>query len=175
MQNNKNLANEIGEFRARKSRNGGQIFLKNDDGASNSNGSQTLPKSQNLAYLNQAQIPAPSLDENKVGILPQTPKKSTTNFADGGIRSVRFVRMQTLNLAQRQAANSPQNLTSGIALNLLHKNSQNKSYFTFAALQCGFKKLTSKIFAEQTRFSPQKKTLQTATPLRKPPAGRYVP
>lgn len=167
MQNNKNLANEIGEFRARKSRNGGQIFLKNDDGASNSNGSQTLPKSQNLAYLNQAQIPAPSLDENKVGILPQTPKKSTTNFADGGIRSVRFVRMQTLNLAQRQAVNSPQNLTRGIVLNLLHKNSQNKSDFTFAALQCGFKKLTPKIFAEQTRFSPQKKTLQTATPSRK--------
>lgn len=167
MQNNKNLANEIGEFRARKSRNGGQIFLKNDDGASNSNGSQTLPKSQNLAYLNQAQIPAPSLDENKVGILPQTPKKSTTNFADGGIRSVRFVRMQTLNLAQRQAVNSPQNLTRGIVLNLLHKNSQNKSDFTFAALQCGFKKLTPKIFAEQTRFFPQKKTLQTATPSRK--------
>ena len=170
MQNNKNLANEIGEFRARKSRNGGQIFLKNDDGASNSNESQTLPKSQNLAYLNQAQIPAPSLDENKVEILPQTPKKSTTNFADGGMRSVRFVRMQTLNLAQRQAANSPQNLTRGIVLNLLHKNSQNKSDFTFAALQCGFKKLTPKIFAEQTRFSPQKKTPQTATPSRKPQA-----
>ena len=170
MQNNKNLANEIGEFRARKSRNGGQIFLKNDDGASNSNGSQTLPKSQNLAYLNQAQIPAPSLDENKVEILPQTPKKSTTNIADGGIRSVRFVRMQTLNLAQRQAVNSPQNLTRGIVLNLLHKNSQNKSDFTFAALQCGFKKLTPKIFAEQTRFSPQKKTPQTATPSRKPQA-----
>ena len=170
MQNNKNLANEIGEFRARKSRNGGQIFLKNDDGASNSNGSQTLPKSQNLAYLNQAQIPAPSLDENKVEILSQAPKKSTTNFADGGIRSVRFVRMQTLNLAQRQAVNSPQNLTRGIVLNLLHKNSQNKSDFTFAALQCGFKKLTPKIFAEQTRFSPQKKTLQTATPSRKPQA-----
>lgn len=167
MQNNKNLANEIGEFRAKKSRNGGQIFLKNDDGASNSNGSQTLPKSQNLAYLNQAQIPAPSLDENKVEILPQMPKKSTTNFADGGIRSVRFVRMQTLNLAQRQAVNSPQNLTRGIVLNLLHKNSQNKSDFTFAVLQCGFKKLTPKIFAEQTRFSPQKKTLQTATPSRK--------
>ena len=170
MQNNKNLANEIGEFRARKSRNGGQIFLKNDDGASNSNESQTLPKSQNLAYLNQAQIPAPRLDENKVEILPQTPKKSTTNFADGGMRSVRFVRMQTLNLAQRQAANSPQNLTRGIVLNLLHKNSQNKSDFTFAALQCGFKKLTPKIFAEQTRFSPQKKTPQTATPSRKPQA-----
>lgn len=168
MQNNKNLANEIGEFRARKSRNGGQIFLKNDDGASNSNESQTLPKSQNLAYLNQAQIPAPSLDENKVEILPQAPKKSTTNFSDGGIRSVRFVRMQTLNLAQRQAANSPQNLKRGIVLNLLHKNSQNKSNFTFAALQSGFKKLTPKIFAEQTRFSPQKKTLQTATPSRKP-------
>ena len=170
MQNNKNLANEIGEFRARKSRNGGQIFLKNDDGASNSNESQTLPKSQNLAYLNQAQIPAPSLDENKVEILPQAPKKSTTNFSDGGIRSVRFVQMQTLNLAQRQAANSPQNLKRGIVLNLLHKNSQNKSDFTFAALQCGFKKLTPKIFAEQTRFSPQKKTPQTATPSRKPQA-----
>ena len=170
MQNNKNLANEIGEFRARKSRNGGQIFLKNDDGVSNSNESQTLPKSQNLAYLNQAQIPAPSLDENKVEILPQAPKKSTTNIADGGIRSVRFVRMQTLNLAQRQAANSPQNLKRGIVLNLLHKNSQNKSDFTFAALQCGFKKLTPKIFAEQTRFSPQKKTPQTATPSRKPQA-----
>ena len=128
MQNNKNLANEISEFRAKKSRNG-QIFLKNDDGASNLSGSQTLPKSQNLAYLNQAQIPAPSLDENKVEILPQTPKKSTTNFADSGIRSVRFVRMQTLNLAQRQAANSPQNLKRGIVLNLLHKNSQNKSDF----------------------------------------------
>ena len=79
MQNNKNLANEIGEFRAKKSRNG-QIFLKNDDGASNSNGSQTLPKSQNLAYLNQAQIPAPSLDENKVEILPQAPKNSSSIF-----------------------------------------------------------------------------------------------
>ena len=169
MQNNKNLANEIGEFRAKKSRNG-QIFLKNDDGVSNSNESQTLPKSQNLAYLNQAQIPAPSLDENKVEILPQAPKKSTTNITDGGIRSVRFVRMQTLNLAQRQAANSPQNLKRGIVLNLLHKNSQNKSDFTFAALQCGFKKLTPKIFAEQTRFSPQKKTPQTATPSRKPQA-----